>query len=81
MKKILLIGILAVCLAACSGKEASLFSKAQQLTQKGNFAKAIHLYSQIIKNNPNSTAAYASRGLLYERLKAKDAAELKKNKK
>ena len=47
MKKILLIGILAVCLAACSGKEASLFSKAQQLTQKGNFAKAIHLYSQI----------------------------------
>ncbi len=80
MKKILWISIVAVGLAACGGTESSLFSKAQRLTQKGNFSKAIQLYSQIIKNNPNSTAAYASRGLLYERLKAKDAAELKKNK-
>ncbi len=80
MKKVLWIVVVSLLVTACGGKEASLFSKAQQLTQKGNFAKAIQLYSQIIKNNPSSSAAYASRGLLYERLKAKDAEQLKKNK-
>ena len=80
MKKVLCICAAVCFLAACGGKEASLFSKAQRLTQKEQFAKAIQVYSQIIKNNPQNYAAYASRGLLYERLKAKDAKELQKNK-
>ena len=80
MKKVLWTVLAAILLASCSGKEEALFGKAQHLTQQGKFSKAIQIYSQIIKNNPNSSAAYASRGLLFERLKAKDADELKKNK-
>ena len=80
MKKLLCLAVAILLLAACGGKEAALFSKAQRLTDKGEFEKAISVYSQIIRNNPESYTAYASRGLLYERLKAKDAEQLKKNK-
>lgn len=80
MKKVFLLGLSVVLLGACGGREASTFGKAQRLTDKGQYAKAIQLYSGIIKNNPENYAAYASRGLLFERLPAKDAAELKKNK-
>ncbi len=81
MKKVLLACLAGFLLAACGGSEESLFSKAQQLTAKGEFAKAIQVYSQIIKNNPSNVGAYASRGLLYERLETKDKAELDKNRK
>lgn len=80
MKKILGLCLAAMLLAACGG-ERSQFGKAQRLTQKGQFAKAIQIYSSIIKNNPNNYAAYANRGLLFERLQTKDRAELDKNKK
>jgi len=79
MKKVLCVCMMALFLAACGGKEAGLFSQAQQLTAKGEFNKAIKVYAQIIKNNPENYAAYASRGLLYERLQPKDVEELKKN--
>lgn len=80
MKKVLLLCLTVTLLAACGGRESSQFGKAQRLSEKGQFAKAIQIYSGIIKKNPENYAAYASRGLLYERLPAKDAAELKKNK-
>lgn len=80
MRKILCLCAGIALLAACGGKEDSLFSKAQRLADKGQFAKAIQVYSQIIRQNPDNYAAYASRALLYEQLKAKDAEQLKKNK-
>lgn len=80
MKKILWICLSVLILAACSGKEEKLFSKAQVLADKGAFEKAIQAYSVVLKNNPENYAAYASRGLLYERLTPKNAQQLKKNK-
>ena len=69
--------LLVVCLlAACSSTESSLFRKAQRLTSKGEYSQAISVYSSILKKNPQSYAAYAGRGLLYEQLKAKDSKEL-----
>ncbi len=79
MKKVLVSLIVILLLVGCGSKEKSLFGKAERLVNKGEYAKAIPVYSQIIKNNPESYAAYAKRGLLYERLKSKDAEELKKN--
>ncbi len=80
MRKLGLIVLSALVLAACGGgSEASLFRKAQVASSKGDFAKAIRYYSTIIKNNPDNYAAYASRGLAYERLKVKDREELAKN--
>lgn len=81
MKKVLSICLLGLLLAACGGREASLFSRAQQLVAKKQYAKAIPLYSQIIKNNPESLAAYANRGLAYEQLSTKNKEELAKNRK
>lgn len=80
MKRLLLICVVGVLLTAC-GKEASLFSKAQQLTAKKEYAKAIQVYSQIIKNNPQSYGAYANRGLAYEQLVPKNKEEAAKNRK
>ena len=79
MKKILMLCLSALVLSACSGGENALFRKAQLAAEKGQFSKAIQLYSTILKNNPNNYAAYASRGLAYERLQAKDAEERNKN--
>ena len=79
MKKTLLIVLSALLMVACSGSEEKLFRKAKVLADKGNFEKSIQMYSVILKNNPESYAAYASRGLLYERLTPKDAQQLKKN--
>ncbi len=79
MKKIWLVALSALVLAACGGSEASLFRKAQIAADKGEFEKAIRYYSTIIKNNPDNYAAYASRALAYERLEYKDAEELEKN--
>lgn len=79
MKKVLYLCIVAICLSACAGKEASLFGKAQWYANQGQYNKAIQLYTQIIKTNPQSDLAYANRGLMYERLQAKNAEELAKN--
>ncbi len=79
MKKICFVVMAAVLLAACTGSEASLFRKAQMAADKGDFEKAVRYYSTIIRNNPENYAAYASRGLAYERLQAEDAEELQKN--
>ena len=79
MKKVWLIVLSALVLAACGGSEASLFRKAQIAADKGEFEKAIRYYSTIIKNNPDNYVAYASRALAYERLGYKDAEELNKN--
>ncbi len=79
MKKVWLVALSALVLAACGGSEASLFRQAQVASDKGQFDKAIRLYSTIIKNNPDNYAAYASRGLAYERVKVKDTEEMKKN--
>ncbi len=81
MRKVLGLLVCAMCLAACGGTEGSQFGKAQRLTDKGELTKAIQIYSSIIKKNPENYAAFASRALLYERLKAKDRVELEKNKK
>ena len=80
MKKVLLICLSVMLLMACSSSEDKLFRKAQILTDKGQFEKAIQTYSTIIKKNPQHYPAYVSRGLLYERVKVKDAAQAKKNK-
>ena len=79
MKKVLAICAVAFLLAACSSKEAALFGKAEHLTHLGQYEKAIQVYSQIIKQNPDNYAAYAKRGLLFEQLPSKDAAQTQKN--
>ncbi len=71
----------AVCLlAACSGEKRN-FKQAQLAASKGNFTQAIQIYSRIIKHNPNHYAALINRGVLFERLPAKDAKERAKNRK
>lgn len=79
MKKVLMLCLSVFLLSACSGGENALFRKAQLAAQKGQFSKAIQLYSTILKDNPQNYAAYASRALAYERLPYKDAAERDKN--
>lgn len=79
MKKLCLMCLCTCMMAACSGNEAVLFRKAQIAADKGQFEKAIRYYSTIIKNNPDNYAAYASRGLAYERLLPKESGDLQKN--
>lgn len=81
MKKILGLAVAAALLAACGGQEGALMSKAKRLSDKGEFSKAIQVYSQVIKKNPKNFAAYVNRGLLYEREQVKDSEQMKKNKK
>lgn len=66
-------------LSACSSSENATFRKAQLAADKGQFTKAIQLYSTILKENPDNYAAYAGRALAYERLPYKTAEELNKN--
>lgn len=79
MKKVFMLCLSVLLLSACSGSENALFRKAQLAAEKGQFTRAIQLYSTILKNNPDNYAAYASRALAYERLPYKDAAERNKN--
>ena len=79
MKRVLLCVLSVLLLTACS-TEKSMFKKAQILEDKGEFEKAIQAYSAIIKKNPENYAALASRGLLFERLPAKDLQTARKNK-
>ncbi len=79
MKKVLMLCLSVLLLGACSGGENAMFRKAQLAAEKGQFTRAIQLYSTILKNNPDNYAAYASRALAYEQLPYKDAEERNKN--
>lgn len=78
MKKILGLFAAALLLAAC-GAEKKTFQQAQLAASKGDFTQAIQIYSRLIKQNPNHYAALINRGVLWERLPAKDAKERAKN--
>lgn len=78
MKKILGICVLAALLSAC-GSEKSLFQKARLAQAKGNYQKALSLYNQLIKQNPNHAAALTNRALVWEKLPVKNTAEKAKN--
>jgi len=80
MKKVFSLVLVVFLLAACGSSETSLFRKAKRLTAKGEYQKAISVYSTILKKNTSSAAAYANRGLLYERLTPKNAKELQQYK-
>lgn len=78
MKKVLALFAAAVLLAACSSEKKS-FKQARLAASKGQFTQAIQIYSRLIKHNPNHYAALINRGVLWERLPAKDAKERAKN--
>lgn len=78
MKKTWLLFVAVLFLFACSSEKA-LFKEAQLATSKGELSKAMQKYSRLIKKNPQSFAAYANRGILWERLPTKDAKEKEKN--
>ena len=76
MKKVCIVFLTACLFAACTNSENSLLRQAKRLTNKGQYSKAIAVYTTILKKNPKNYIAYASRGLLYEQMKAKNSAEL-----
>lgn len=78
MKKIWIAALLAVWLVAC-GSEKSLFQQAKEAAARGNYPKALNLYGQLIKQNPQHAAALTNRALIWEKMPAKDADELAKN--
>ena len=78
MKKIV-VGILAVFLFIGCGEDKRLFKQAQLATSKGEYAQALQLYSRILKKDPKHYPALINRGVLWERLPAKDASERAKN--
>ena len=78
MKKYLLIVSICVVLSAC-GSQTSLFQQAKLATSKGNYQKALSLYNQLIKQNPNHAPALTNRGLVWEMLPTKTEAEKAKN--
>ncbi len=78
MKKIWSIGLLVLCVAACSS-DTRLFQQAKQATAHGNYTRALHLYNQLLKQQPNHAAALTNRALVWEQMPAKDAAEKAKN--
>ena len=78
MKKLVLIVTLAALAVAC-GSDKNLFQKAKLATVQGKLPKAMELYSRLIKKNPQFYPAYTNRGLLWEQIPAKDAAEKQKN--
>lgn len=66
-------------LAACSSETDRRFKQAKLAASKGDFTKAIQLYSGVLKEQPSNAAALAGRGLLYERLPVKDVRDKAKN--
>ena len=78
MKKCLLAILVASIVAAC-GSDTGLFQQAKLATSKGNYQKALSLYNQLIKQNPNHAPALTNRGLLWEMLPAKTEEEKAKN--
>ena len=71
--------MIACLVVACGGEEKKLFQQAQLQTSKGNYTEAINIYSRLLKKNPKHSAALTNRGILWERLPAKDAAQKQKN--
>ncbi len=78
MIKILNLLVITMLMAAC-GADTGLFQKAKLAESKGNYPKALSLYNQLIKKNPNHAAALTNRALVWERMPAKNAAEKAKN--
>ena len=78
MKKYIFVLLVSVCMMAC-GSDTKLFQQAKLATFRGDYAKALSLYSQLIKQNPQHAAALTNRGLLWERMPAKTEAEKAKN--
>ncbi|MBR2081554.1 MAG: tetratricopeptide repeat protein [Elusimicrobiaceae bacterium] len=78
MKKYILVGLAALFVTAC-GSDTRLFQQAKLATSKGNYQKALSLYNQLIKHNPQHAAALTNRGLLWEMMPAKTQAEKNKN--
>lgn len=78
MKKIISLIVISVLFVAC-GKDVSLFQQAKLATSKGNYPKALSLYNQLIKQNPQHAAALVNRGLIWEKMPAKDIQEKAKN--
>lgn len=78
MRRVLSLLAFVLLLAACGG-DKQLFKQAKLAASKGNFTKAIQIYSRIIKQNPNHYAALINRGVLWERLPVKDGKERAKN--
>ena len=79
MKKCLLLVMSLLMLVACSSKEERLFQQAQLATDKGDFTKAIRLYTTLLKQDPDNIAAHTNRGILFERLPVKNDQERRKN--
>ena len=78
MKKQLFVIWVAFLVAAC-GSDTRLFQQAKLATSKGNYQKALSLYNQLIKQNPDHAAALTNRGLIWEIMPAKTEAEKAKN--
>ena len=78
MKKYTLFLLLAILVAAC-GADKQLFQRAKLATSRGDYPKAMSLYNQLIKQNPQHAAALTNRGLLWEMMPAKNETEKAKN--
>jgi len=78
MKKTLCVAFACAMLAAC-GSDTRLFQQAKLATSKGNYQKALSLYNQLIKQNPDHAAALTNRGLIWEMLPTKTETEKAKN--
>lgn len=79
MRKVMSIALLCLGCVACNS-DTRLFQQAKFAQAQGNLPKALNLYNQLIRRNPNHAAALSNRGLLWELMPAKDAAEAAKNK-
>ena len=80
MKNFVKIAVLCVCFVACNS-DTRLFQQAKLAQSQGNLSKALGLYNKLIRQNPQHAAALTNRGLLWELLPVKDAAERAKNRK
>lgn len=79
MKKFISWAVVCICLTACSS-DTRLFQQARLAQAQGNLPKALNLYNKLIRQNPQHAAALTNRGLVWELMPAKDAAEKTKNK-
>ena len=78
MKKLLLCMTVVLTLVACSA-DKRFFKQARLATSKGNFKEAIEFYTRAIKVNDKNFAAYLNRGVVWERMPAKDVKELQQH--
>ena len=78
MKKSLSVALICAVFAACSS-DTRLFQQAKLATSRGNYQKALSLYNQLIKQNPQHAPAFTNRGLIWERLPAKTEDDKAKN--